>query len=956
MNLDWPVTSSRSALGIYISAIAFILLLVTAGCQSTRSALKAMQDQEWNKVQTTLEEQLANPKDSLHADVYYVYSLLYSDSLFTDYSVDSAYQYVLRANEDYQNTSVKEKEKLARTLPLTDSLLLRQKRSLDSLAFEEATEKSTVQAYQSFLNQHTDAPQREEAVRLRNQVAFAATQQLDTYQAYREFMNTYPEAEQYNQAEERFNTLAFQAQTQTGNLASYYQFLDAFPQSPYRLQAEQAIFSITTAANDLASYASFARDFPQSSLTRKAVNWLYHLYRESHPADSFFITFADLPLLDSLAQAKKVASKFLLPYLDSEFGFVDASGQNAIAPRFTSVAPTYLCNGIQTSIVVGVNGGKLYLLTKEGEVIRSLETNGGELTSVRELGSGLFWVKMGNTGVLLHASGEVVIPLSETVNEVELLPGTDLPHQFIKYQVGSQWGLKTFTGTTLLSSTYDDITEYGEFVVLEQEGKLAVTNRTTLIEQAENPAFSAEFLYEDVALLDQNYLLAFVGDFETVLDTALAEVVPMDNHTVLHRVPLNNRSTFLLRSSEEKTRVENDSLITEEIVRYSLYPSGASDLPSVFSQAYYNDQWLALKNGVQYWLLEMDSAQFSSETYDSVKILSEHFAFTLPQEHQSSDSLTLLIANHRSVPIPLPEENSQDITFRLLRTPGGTATGSTKESIVISHPNQPTLILTQEGDTVLSADIDAASSYPNGIYVIEQNGKQGVVDKFGNELVPLRYQRIGNYQPAGLLSLFNQKKFGVYHPRTGVTIEPDYESVLKYYAVVLQDSVPTPLYIAQKGGKFGIINAEQQLLLPFEFQAVRYWNDSSALVWYEDQWHIYAMANSPQRRLTFDEQSLRYRGIIEFSELPSTSDEILLKIYRKGGYGVLSNRQGEVLRASFDDIRLLAHPQTQEPLYLTEKYVSEAKLHILIYLNTQGEIVFRKAYEPDAYDELFCDE
>jgi len=954
MKLSQPISFYRSSLGVCIQATTIFLLLGNIGCQSTRSALKAMQDQQWEKAQTTLEKQLAIPKDSLHADVYYAYSLLYADSSFTEYSIDSAYRYVLQASEDYYSTSAKEQVKLAKTISLTDSALLQQKRRLDSLAFEVAKEKSTVQTYQSFLDQHTDAPQREEAILLRNLLAFAATQQLDTYQAYREFMKTYPEAEQYNQAEERYNTLAFQAQTKTGNLASYYQFLDAFPQSPYRLQAEQSIFSITTAANSLSSYARFARDFPQSSLTRKAVNWLYHLYQESHPTDSFSITFPSMPFLDSLKQAEEAASKFLLPYLANEFGFIDVLGQTTIAPGFTSILPAYLCNGVQTPIIFGEIDNVLRLLTKDGKVLLSLEIE-DEVKSVQELGSGLLWIKMGDSGVLFHASGEVVIPYSESATEVKLLPGTDSPHQFIKYQVSDQWGLKTFTGTTLLSPTYDEITEYGEFVVLEKGEQLAITNRATLIEQAEDPTFGAEFQYEDVALLDQNYLLAFTGEYETVLDTTLAEVVPLKKHTVLHRTLINNEDAFLLRTSEEKAKVVNDSLVTERVFTYSLYPSGSFDFLSTFSQAYYNDQWLALKHDQQYWLFSSDSAQFSSETYDSVKILSEHFAFTFPKDSKPTDSITLLIANHQPILVP-PSSTNKEVIFRLLRTQGIAATGSVEESIMISQPKQPTLLLTQKGDTVLSANIDRVLAYPEGIYVIEQKGKQGVVDQDGNELVPTRYQRIGNYQPEGLLSLFDQKKFGVYHPRTGVIIEPTYEGVLKYYSVVIQDSMPTPLYIAQKDGKFGIVNPEKQLLLPFAFQTVRYWNDSSALVQYEDQWHIYALAKSPQRRLSFDKQAIQYSGITEFSELPTTSSERLLKIYKKEGYGILSSQRGEVLPASLDDIRLLAHSQTQETIYLTEKYVSEAKLRILIYMNAQGNIIFRKAYEPNAYDRLYCDE
>lgn len=939
---------------VHLQAIA-ALLLVTIGCQSPRTTLKAIQDQKWEKADVALNKKLTSPKDSLHADTYYLYSLLYSDSAYVHYKVDTAYHFILSATQDFNKISEKEKLKLAKTVPLDSTILLSQKRRLDSLAFGEAQADSTVRAYQTFLDRHSDAPHREEAVRLRNQLAFGAARQMDTYQAYREFMDTYPEAKQFSQAEERFNTLVFQAQTKTGNLTSYYQFLDAFPQSPYRFQAEQAIFSITTASNHLASYAAFARDFPNSPLIHKAVNWLYHLYQASHPADSFFITFSDLPLLDSLKEAQSVASEFLLPYWDKEFGFINTSGATAITPRFTSILPEYLCHGVPSAQLFGVTEKIVYMLNKNGDTIHSFEIENAKLEEVRELGGGLIWISLGNSGTLLHISGQAVISPQENVTNVELLPSTNLPYQFIKYQVAGQWGLKSFTGTTLLPPNYDDISEYNQFIVLEGDGKLAVTNRDILTGQVANPNFQAEFLYEDVTLLDEDFLLAYTEEYETVLDTTLTQVVPLKKHTILHRILLTDEDVFLLRTNEEKQRVQNDSLITEQVFHYSLAPRTISTLPSSFSQAYYNDQWLTLKQEQKYYLYDKDSLSFSSKTYDSVKIVSEHFALTFSKGSNSTDSVRLLIAGQSPMFLPTSSTTDEEVTFRL-HAANTSILSSVEESILIDQPGQPDLLLTQTGDTVLFADVDRVSAYPEGLYALEKKNKQGIIDQYGNEIVPVRYERIGSYQSDGLISIFDRKKFGTYHPQTGTIIEPAYEGLLRYYSVVLQDSVPVPTYIAKKNGKFGIIDAKEQLLLPFEFQAVRYWNAQAALVKYNNLWHIYALEKASKRRLPFDEEAIQYADIIEFSELPTTNAEKLLKIYKNSDYGILSNQRGEVLKPTFDDIRLIAHPQTQESLYLTEKYVSEAKLHILIYLDTQGEIIFRQAYDPDAYDQLYCDE
>jgi hypothetical protein len=956
MTIDSTVKHALAFLGFWL-----LILMALNGCQSTQTALKAIDDQKWEKAESTLEQLLAKKNDSLFADVYYGLSLLYSDSLYQHYQIDTAYHFILQAERDLPQTSVKEQEKLARSIPLTEATILLQKRYLDSLAFQRSLALSTVTDYQFFLDQHQDAPQRDTVVQLRNQLAFAAAQQLDSYQAYRDFMDTYPEAEQYSQAEERYNTLVFNAQTQTGDLASYYQFVDAFPNSPYRPQAEEAIFQIVTADNQPQKYSQFIQDFPKSPLSRQAVNWLYHLYQEDHPTDSFYSKYPTLPFLDSLREAQTVSDIFVVPVLQQgKYGFINSEGAVTISPQYDDVLPEYVCYGVQSGSVFASENSQLKMLTKDGQLVNSLGLVDDQLPEVNELGGGLFWLKWNNTGTLIHASGTVIISEEESASDIELITGTSIPFQFIKYRVSEQWGLKSFIGTTLLEPAYDDIQEQGEFIVLEQNGKLAITNRQQLIDQAENPGLSLSFQYEDASLLDQDYLLAYTRDYETVLDTALQAVVPLGKQTVLQRLPSTDR--FLIRTSEEQQRVVNDSLITERKLTYSLYPSlGLNSSPTeteAFSQAYYNDQWLALKGNQKYILLDNQTPDFTSTTYDSIKILSEHFAILFHGPSQKIDSTTLLISQHEPIVLRFAPDGvqSSELNFRLLRTQGRENLESAQESLLITQPGKPELLLTQSSDTVLETSLDDVTTYPEGIYVIEKKGKEGIVDKSGNELVPVKYQRIGSYQSNGILSLFDRKMFGLYHQQTSTFIEPAYEAALRLYAIVLRDSVPMPLFIAQKNGKIGIVNSREQVHLPFSFESVRYWNDSSALVRFEDQWHIYPLSPEPQRRLNFEENEFLYSGIEEFTTLESAWPEVLIKIYKNGGYGVLSNQRAELLSPTFDDIRYFQGKKDDQNLFLTEKYVSEAKLHILIYLDAQGEMIYREAYSPDDYDKLYCEE
>ncbi|MEQ9440977.1 MAG: WG repeat-containing protein, partial [Cyclobacteriaceae bacterium] len=657
-------------------------------------------------------------------------------------------------------------------------------------------------------------------------------------------------------------------------------------------------------------------------------------------------------------------TRFLLPWLNKDlFGFMSMEGEALIEPQFTEVLPDYVCEGVQSDIIFASTDSVLQMLSKQGNAYYRLSMAEGEFPVIDELGGGLVWISTENSGELVHKSGEVVIPLGEFVEEVSLIPSPtsgilgNSNAQFIKFRIADQWGLKSFTGVTLVPAAYDDIQEYNHFIVLEQGGRLAVTNRNTVKNLVVDPSLPLDFQYEDVTLLDDDHLIAYTQNYEAVIDTTLQPVVPLGRYTVLRKVDHGATPQWLLKTSEEQQVVQNDSLITKRTIHYSLYPSTDGRQDTNFSQAFYNDRWVTLKTDQQYFLLDNQLSTLPTTSYDSIKLISDHFAAIFHGSSQDLDSMRLLIAEQPSITFRFSKRPVQasDLQFRLIRVQNAQNGDQMEESLLIRQPGQPELLLNQLGDTVLETSLQSVSAYPNGLYVIEQRAKQGIIDQVGNELVPVQYDRIGSYHASGLLSIFHRQKFGAYHAETSTLIKPAYETALQLYAIVIPDSVPQPLYIARKNGKYGIIDRQEQSYLPFSFQAVRYWNDTSALVQYENQWLIYPFASEAKNKLSFDEENALYAAIEEFSLLPATGPEVLIKIYKNGGYGVVSSQHGELLSPTFDDILLIRNPEDQEAIYLTEKYVSEAKLHILIHMNAQGEIIRREAYSPDAYDKLYCD-
>ncbi|MGB3780188.1 MAG: hypothetical protein WA960_17625 [Tunicatimonas sp.] len=952
---------------------AFALLLSSTlllSCGGVKSAFSRLQKQQYPKASAQLRQ--AVEKDTLPVAAYYGYSLLYTDSAYASYNIDTAYQYAQLALATYPQLSEKRQTKLLRKIDLDTTRLQQQKLRIDSLAYARATQQDQLHSYQRFLADFATAPQVPDAIVRRNKLAYDSIQSVDTYPAYKYFMDTYPEAAQYPQAQQRYNALAFQGLTQEGDLSSYLRFLETYPNSPYRPQAERAIYEISTADGSLEDFARFARQYPRSAPARPAVNTLYHLYRTAYAPRNFLQDFPGLPYADSLRRAIRTEDRSLAPVLgETGFGFIDSQGAPLSNTAYNFLPDSYLCEGVLTGFVHAARQDNQQLrhdvLNKTGEKIFSFAEAYAAADSlairiddaVVDRGAGLLEVTADGKFRVMHQGGHAIISAPEQVAEIELMAADEtaghswpVPYQFIKFRVGEQWGLKAFSGRTLLEPAYASIEEFGPFVVLERDGLRAVTNRKQILANPESLS-ALRFRYDDVAGLNDGLLLVYREEMEGVVNDALNEVVPLESHQVVRRFRSDSLATdyWLLKHTDTLHQMVDDTLRTSTSSTYSRYePENPSPDTLRYQRAFYNDRWLALKRE-KFWLV--DDGQ--KEEYDSVQILGDHFVLTLADDASSRDSATVRLATGEQLRFHR-RAKGRNASFRLLRTNGIVPTSELREFLWVQPPTGPSSIINHRGETILEQPLTGATVYPQGLIVTEQGRRQGLVDSLGNELLPARYEGIGNYAPAGTLSLFDKKKFGLYVYPADIVLEPIYESALTRYSEA--DSAAQWRFVAKNNGKYGIVTATNQRLTPFAFERVVYWNDSSALVKADGRWMIYRLTSTTTQWSSLNPDNVLYEGIDDFSFFQEGDErsetEQLLRIYSQQAYGVLSNQRGEVLAPTYDGISLFGDPTGDDYLYLTEKYVPEADLYILIYLNAAGKLVKRQALTAEQYDRLYC--
>ena len=127
----------------------------------------------------------------------------------------------------------------------------------------------------------------EEAENLRNALAFENAKSVNTFISYRNFIETYPEAREVDEARRMFDKLLYEEKTADGTLESYEEFIRYFPSSPYVNDAKEMVFAIQTSANDVQSYIGFLHRYPESHLRKRAIDHIYHIYKENNRAEDF---------------------------------------------------------------------------------------------------------------------------------------------------------------------------------------------------------------------------------------------------------------------------------------------------------------------------------------------------------------------------------------------------------------------------------------------------------------------------------------------------------------------------------------------------------------------------------------------------------------------------------------------------------------------------------------------
>lgn len=833
-------------------------------------------------------------KDTLNPAAYYLYATLFVDTAFTRYNVDSAYLFTNKSFEQLQFvTEPKDIENL-KELSVDSVSLEALKDRVDSLKFIDIKGIHTIEAYNWFMQNHADANQFEEAIRLRNHIAFEQAEAVNTWQRYKQFMMEYPAAEDFGEAEGRYKKLIYEERTADGSYQSLTSFLEEFPNTPYRKPVVDGLFKYETAENTLASFQKFLVDYASNDFNRILANRAYHIYRTKYPSRDFFEDFDFGLSTDSLKTVRALEGEFWMPKLENgKINYVNKSGEERLPTEFETLTEDCLCAPSFNDFVYGVSGKKKQVIGRNGKLIYE-----GVFDTVIDGGFGFLVVRNVEGDRLVHKSGEVIIDSPK--EEIKVLNNS-----LIRTKVKGLFGLESIHGLSYLPNEFIEIDTFKTKLWLEKENGIQFIEPSSLLpilKGAEAPTFSPQ--YDELDELPNGRIWVIKDGKEAILDQRFNIIVPFGAYEIYER-PYGWKL-----ETKEGIQLIHD--------RYNSQVAGKT-----YNQILENDRWLGLKKDSSWTLLDQVGDVAVATGYDSLSFWGENMVMKFRNDSvlaQFKSGKELLMKAGWAPQLLIPQEY---IT---------TGEKALNDFFMLSNAKNFRKIYNDNGREILASTFnDVAALSPNMIRLQKRNA--ALADSTGHYLLNFIYDGIGSNNN-GYVSILDKGKVGVINPVKNIRIPPTFDKLIEPYA----DTV----LIASDGKYKGFINAAGEPLTSFEFDEVVYYNDTLSLTRIEDEWLMY--------NISADEAL--YEGIETYEYISENDPDKTLLIKSQSGEGLYSLSQGELIEPTYTEIKVLGN--TEEPIYFAMKLVPEADIYIVIYFDKMGNKIFTQSFQREAYFRIAC--
>ena len=385
------------------------------------------------------------------------------------------------------------------------------------------------------------------------------------------------------------------------------------------------------------------------------------------------------------------------------------------------------------------------------------------------------------------------------------------------------------------------------------------------------------------------------GSLEGLLNASLSFVVPLDRHTIT-RVPFG----FMLEKSRKFRLVGFSNQISR----------------TDFDQVQFYGNWIRLQSIKDLQLYDLKKKKVVNDLLDSVSFENK-LAFAW-----KNDSLRVYLGPGSFLDFVAGTKVS------FIKSADST------EYFFVPDRNKNMVFNAKTGAKLFAYEFDEIEYIGNSTFLVAVKGnKKGLLAANGKVILQPEY---GAIVPAGsgIVSLLKDKKFGMYHLKTKQLLKPEFDRNLS--------PVSPRSLVAFKEGAYGFIGWDSHAQSKFEFDEVRPWNDSSALVRKDFQWMIFNIFSGKVTR----------GKIMDYHLVSDSRLEKVAIVHQDLYYGVVGSLRGEIIPPSFSDIVNVG--SDEEPLYFASKNVEEAGIYVVIYYDKNGKLLRKQVYEEAEYEKIYC--
>ena len=775
-------------------------------------------------------------------------------------------------------------------IAINESLLMFEEASsetLEDLAKEDVTEEDLIALSEKI---------RDESYRVTTQNLSLST--ID------KFFLDFPNSIYQNELQFKKDSIDFGKVSNEGTQEAFIDFINSHQVSIFTKRAEVILdemrFAQLENQGTLDEYYEFLKQYPKTQFREKIEAYILKVSTASHRLESYeaFYAFSKVPSLKRKAQN-------VMYFLERDYPFKNDSLRDLRKLEKTLIYPIvehgligfYDLDGEKRINNLYKNIPEAYKcgLTSDDWIFVHSDDSGliinksgrlilQDIDDYESLGADLALVEKDDDKWLYHKSGYRILDVS--IQEAELID--DL---WIKVKQRDKWGLSSYLGLQIAESIYDDIYKEGHFWIFEKDGLIAVYTEDLILSEIEDRGLSLEFKFDDIEMVNDHSLIGFREERECLLDSTLSFLVPWGTYEI------NPETSGWYLKSEEGYRLYNES--EEEVMRQH-YPYLET-----------NSGWLAIQTENDWMLLPRGKNLLPSREYDSIKLINDHSVILIQNEIP-----TLMFLSGNSI----------DIADRQIQT----------------FPNQPdylsisdedkTALYNQNGELVIDGKFEQMQFLNDTLIKVLVKDKYGLISTNGNWILNPVFDTLD--EKDDLILTLIKGKIGCYDPIINELMETEYEARIQRIG---------KNYLAKKDGKFGVIDFVKTEILPFEYDEISIWNDSTFLTKMGNSYSIIKATLEP----VYDD--------FQFIKLLTKNDShSIFRFVKDGKYGLLSNAFGELLEAEFTDILNIS--TEENPFFFADQHLDKAGFHVVSYINEQGKLVLSKAYTRDEFDKILCDD